>query len=158
MPAQMLVDVASLDVNKVLVDRDAIYDVNPHSFEVQLLDGILMLDRERQIIVGFSRIRQDAFWVRGHIPGRPLMPGVLMIESAAQLVSYYEMSVRKEEGSFLGFGGVDGVKFRGMVQPGDTRILVGKMVESRARRSIGETQGFVNGKMVYEGVITGMWL
>ena len=158
MPAQPLIDLATLDVNKVLVDRDGIYDVNPHRFEFQLLDGILMLDRERNIIAGYSRIRPDAFWVRGHIPGRPLMPGVLMIESAAQLVSYYEMSVRKEEGAFLGFGGVDGVKFRGMVQPGDTLILVGKMVDSRARRSIGDTQGFVNGKMVYEGVITGMWL
>jgi 3-hydroxyacyl-[acyl-carrier-protein] dehydratase len=158
MPAQPLIDLAELDVNKVVVDRDAIYNVNPHRFEFQLLDGILLIDRERQLLAGFSRIRPEAFWVRGHIPGRPLMPGVLMIESAAQLVSYYEMSIKKEEGAFLGFGGVDGVKFRGTVQPGDTLILVGKMVESRARRSIGETQGFVNGKMVYEGIITGMWL
>ncbi|MCK4625241.1 MAG: beta-hydroxyacyl-ACP dehydratase, partial [Phycisphaerae bacterium] len=55
-----------------------------------------------------------------------------------------------------GFGGVDDVKFRGQVVPGDRIIMLGKMVEMRKRRCIGAVQGFVNGQMVFEGTITGM--
>jgi len=50
------------------------------------------------------------------------------------------------------------VKFRGSVEPGQRIIMLGKMVENRPRRCIGDTQAFVNGKMVYEGRITGMWV
>jgi 3-hydroxymyristoyl/3-hydroxydecanoyl-(acyl carrier protein) dehydratase len=50
------------------------------------------------------------------------------------------------------------VKFRGVVQPGDTLILLGRMIDSRSRRCVGETQGYVNGRLVYEGRITGMWM
>jgi len=59
---------------------------------------------------------------------------------------------------FLGFGGVDGVKFRGIVVPGERIIMLGKMVEIRPRRCIGETQAYVDGRLVFEGRITGMWL
>jgi len=159
MPPNPFVDLASLDVNKVLVDREGIYSVNPHRFEFQMLDGIIYLDHKKGLVAGYRHIRGDEYWVRGHIPGRPIFPGVLMIETAAQLVSYYVQSDPSlAHGDFLGFGGVDGVKFRGTVVPGDTLFMIGKMVEIRSRRCIGATQGFVNGQMVYEGLITGMWL
>jgi 3-hydroxyacyl-[acyl-carrier-protein] dehydratase len=160
MPPKPLVDLSQIDTRakKVLVDRDGIYRVNPHRFEFQQLDGICLLDRSQELLVGFRDVRADEFWVRGHIPGRPIFPGVLMIETAAQLVSYYVMSGPERQGDFLGFGGVDGVKFRGTVRPGDRIIMVGKMVENRPRRCVGATQAFVNGQMVYEGLITGMWL
>ena len=157
MPPQPFFDVSRLDLNKVLVDREGIYKVNPHRFEFQLLDGIVLIDRPAGMIIGYRDCRNDDFWVRGHIPGRPIFPGVLMIESAAQLVSYYVMSREKGKG-FLGFGGVTNVKFRGSVTPGQRLVLIGKMVDDRPRRCIGATQGFVNGQMVFEGVITGMWM
>jgi 3-hydroxyacyl-[acyl-carrier-protein] dehydratase len=157
MPPQPLIDLAKLDTNKVIVDRNGIYSINPHRFEFMLLDGINYLNREENVIVGYRDNREDDFWVKAHIPGRPIFPGVLMIESAAQLVSYYVMSRDRDKG-FLGFGGVTDVKFRGSVTPGQRIVLIGKMVEDRPRRCIGATQGFVNGQMVYEGLITGMWL
>lgn len=157
MPPQPLTDLAKLDTNKVIVDRNGIYSINPHRFEFMLLDGINYLNREENVIVGYRDNREDDFWVKAHIPGRPIFPGVLMIESAAQLVSYYVMSRDRDKG-FLGFGGVTDVKFRGSVTPGQRIVLIGKMVEDRPRRCIGATQGFVNGQMVYEGLITGMWL
>ena len=152
-----MVELSRIDVNRVLTDREGIGKVNPHRFEFQQLDGILLLDRERGVIVGYRKVRDDEFWVRGHIPGRPIFPGVLMIETAAQLVSYYVMSMEPGKG-FLGFGGVDGVKFRGAVEPGRTIIMLGKLLENRPRRCIGATQAFVDGQMVYEGLITGMWI
>ena len=80
------------------------------------------------------------------------------VETAAQLVSYGAQKLSEEQDGFLGFAAVDGVKFRGSVSPGQTIIMVGKMLEIRKRRCVGATQGFVDGTMVYEGLITGMWI
>ncbi len=157
MPPQPLLDLSAIDQSKVLVDREGIYKVNPHRYEFMLLHGIYHIDEEAGLVAGYHDVTSDEFWVRGHIPGRPLFPGVLMIEASAQLVSYYEMRRYPDKG-FLGFGGVSEVKFRGSVVPGNKLILMGKMIESRPRRCVGATQGFVDGQMVFEGIITGMWL
>jgi len=157
MPPKALFDLASIDLNKIVADREAIYRVNPHRHEFQQLGGIYVCDHQAGIIAGYRDVRGDEFWVRGHIPGRPIFPGVLMIETAAQLVSYYVMTAEPGKG-FLGFGGVDEVKFRGAVVPGQRIIMLGKMVEMRPRRCVGATQGYVDGQLVYEGLITGMWV
>ena len=156
MPPQLFLDPSELDLNNIVVSKEQIYQVNPHRYEFQQLDAIVLIDDDRQLMAGYRDIRDDEFWVRGHIPGRPVFPGVLIIESAAQLFSYYVMTHIQTDG-FLGFGGVDDVKFRGQVVPGDRLIFVGKMVEFRRnRRYVGAMQGFVNGQMVYHGRTTGM--
>jgi 3-hydroxyacyl-[acyl-carrier-protein] dehydratase len=78
-----------------------------------------------------------------------------MCEAAAQLCSYYIGNVLGPE-IFLGFGGMQDVKFRRPVVPGERFVLVGKIVTLRKRRSILATQGFVDGKLVFEGTIIGM--
>ena len=156
MPPQPIVDLDTIDLSKIIVDRDGIYRVLPHRYEFQQLNGIHLIDRETGVIIGYRDATADEFWVRGHIPGRPIFPGVLMVETAAQLISYYVMRDRDGD-EFLGFGGVDGVKFRGSVQPGQRITLVGRLMEERRRRCVGLTQAFVDGQMVYEGLITGMW-
>ena len=158
MPPAPLIDLALLDVDNIVADRNEIYSVLPHRYEFERLDRICYFnhDGDDLRIAGYHDVTEDEFWVRGHIPGKPLFPGVMMIETAAQLVSYASMQVSSGEG-FLGFAAVDDVKFRGTVGPGQRIIMLGKMEEIRPRRSIGTTQGFVDGKMVFEGVITGMW-
>jgi len=130
---------------------------NPHRYEFAQLDGILLFEPDESIIVGYKDIKPDAFWTRGHIPGRPLLPGVLMIETAAQLASfYYKNTLGKNDTRFVGFGGVDKVKFRDTVIPGDKLVMLGKCVELRSRRIIFDAQGVVNGKLVFEGTIIGV--
>lgn len=155
MPPQPLLDLSRIDPSNVLVSKEEIYQVNPHRHEFALLDGICHIDLEEMTMAAFVDVRDDQFWVRGHIPGRPLFPGVLMIESAAQMVGYFVKEATGFEG-FVGFGGVGDVKFRGQVVPGDRLILLGRQAELRGRRRItGITQGFVDGQMVYEGTIHG---
>lgn len=157
MPAQPFVDLSTIDQDHVAISREEIYEINPHRYEFMLLDGIYFIDKENKVMAGYRDAREDEFWVRGHIPGRPIFPGVLMIEAAAHLVSYFATTQLPGLG-FMGFAGVEDVKFRGLVFPGDHVILVAKMVEVKTRRCIGATQAFVDGKMVYEGLIKGMWL
>lgn len=159
MPPQPILDVRAIDQTRLLADREQIQQINPHRHEFQQLDGVFFADHDNNLIAGYRDLGADEFWVRGHIPGRPVFPGVLIIESAAQLFSYYVMTHEDSRGKFLGFGGVDEVKFRGQVVPGDRLIMAGRMVEWRGgRKYVGHTQGFVGERMVYEGLITGMFI
>ena len=155
MPQEILTDLSTLDLSKSIVDMDEIRAIIPHRFEMEQINGIIKFDPEQKIIVGYKDVSNNEFWVRGHIPGRPLMPGVLMLEAAAQLCTYYYKKTTQDD-RFVGFGGVDKVKFRGKVVPGDKIILIAKNKELRSRRAVFDTQGVVNGNLVFEGVIIGM--
>lgn len=155
MAPALLVDLEKLDLDRVVMPIEEIRKYNPHRYEMEQLSGVIHHDRETGRIVAFKDVRDDEFWVRGHIPGRPLMPGVLMIEAAAQMCSLYYKVVQQDP-RFLGFGGVDAVKFRGQVVPGDRLFLLGRAVDIRNRRAVFDTQGVVAGRLVFEARITGM--
>lgn len=155
MPAQPFIDLSTLDFDNPQFTIEDIRKINPHRFEFENLTAVVMVNEENGTLAAYRDIREDEYWVRGHIPGRPIFPGVLMIESAAQMCSF-QMGRMVGTEKFIGFGGVDGVKFRGQVTPPCRLVLLGKVVEFRPRRVICDCQGFVNGTMVFEGRITGM--
>jgi len=149
-------DPTRVDFNKVLADTEAIRRVNPQRFEMEQLTAIVHVEREQHLIVGYKDIEVDAFWIRGHMPGYPLMPGVMMCEAAAQLCSYYVVSQGLLQGDFIGFGGLENVRFRGVVRPGDRFVLVGKGVRVHRRQTIFNVQGFVGSTMVFHGDVIGV--
>ena len=155
MPPKPLVDLHSIDLSKVVAGPDVIRRYNAHRFEMEHLNGIIYQDLQEGVVVGFKDVRSDEFWVRGHIPGRPLLPGVIMCEAAAQLCSYY-FKVALSVKQFLGFGGMQDVKFRRQVVPGERLILVAKNTELRPRRAVFDCQGFVDGQMAFEATIIGL--
>ncbi len=155
MPSAPFVDLSALDLNKLVRTREQIYEVLPHRFEFMQLDGIVYVDAEKWLAVAVREVREDEFWVRGHIPGRPLLPGVLMIETAAQLAAYFTDFVVPGK-KFWGFGGVENVKFRLAVSPPARMYFVLKGVEYRPRRSIADVQGYVDNKLAFEGRMIGM--
>lgn len=155
MPPKLLIDLTGIDISRPEISIEEIRAINPHRYEMEQLSGILKFDPANKLIVGYKDITRDEFWVRGHIPGRPLMPGVMMVEAAAQLCTFYYKKCIPDD-RFLGFGGVDKVKFRGTVLPGDRLILVARNTELRPRRATFDTQGIVDGRVVFEGVIIGM--
>ena len=122
---------------------------------MQQLDGILWYDQDKHWVLGYKEVTDKEFWVRGHIPGRPLMPGVIMIEAGAQLLSFYVKQVLKEEG-FVGFGGIEDAKFRATVEPGSRLYLLGHGLKIRSRRHTFQVQGVVNGTLAFEATISGL--
>ena len=157
MPRELLVNLDDLDLDAVEYDIEAIRECNEQRYEMEQLSGIVKLDTENDCVVGYKDVTDHEFWVRGHIPGNPLMPGVLMIEASAQLSSIaYQTLYVDAPNRFIAFGGVDKVKFRGTVGPEDRLDIIVKAIEMRRRRAIFDAQGVCNGKLVFEGVITGM--
>ncbi len=154
-----LFDVSTLDLTRIALTKDEIRALNPQRYEFEQLDAVVHLDLEHGLAVSIKHQRPDEFWVRGHIPGRPLMPGVMMIEMAAQTCSIlYGKKFGDRDGHFFGFGGVTGVKFRGAVRPGQTLVMVASTTLLKPRLARFNTQGFVEGALVFEGEITGVSL
>ena len=81
-----------------------------------------------------------------------------MVECAAQLAAFAQQIVLPDQDGIMGFGGIDKAKFRGSVIPPARIILTGRIKEQRSRKFIYEVQSYVDGTMVFEGVITGMRL
>ena len=156
MPPVPLVDPATIDTSRVLADREEIHRFNPQRFEMEQLTAIVLVDEEHKLIIGYKDVAADEFWVRGHMPDYPLMPGVLICEAAAQLSSYYCKFAGFCETGFVGFGGMEDVRFRGQVRPGDRLVLVGKGKRLHRRHSIFEVQGFVGTNMVFHGKVLGV--
>jgi 3-hydroxyacyl-[acyl-carrier-protein] dehydratase len=155
MPPPILFDLSGIDLNRVEHGPEGIERINPHRGVMRMLDGINYTAEDYNRGVAFKDIRPDEFWVPGHIPGRPIFPGVLQLEAAAQLSSFLTM-LRLPQIKFMGFVGLDEVKFRGQVVPGDRLYILCQGVECRPRRSVCKTQGLVNGGMCFEATITGM--
>ncbi len=147
-------DVSTIDVTRPLLDRAKIATILPHRGTMALLDGIAVLNAAEMLVVGWMDVPADAFWTPGHFPGTPLLPGVLLVEASAQLslVGYktVEPSIADR---LVVFGGIDDVRFRGAVRPGDRVFLIAKMTETTRRGARCSTQGVVAGRLVYEGEV-----
>ena len=156
MPPPLLFDLSQIDLTaKPIFDKEAIGKVNPQRFEMQHLDGILWYDKEKFLILGYKDVAEDEFWIRGHIPGRPLMPAVMMVEAGAQLSSFFVKQIYRLEG-FIGFAGIDSAKFRSVVEPGHRLYLLGHITKFKRRKYITSIQGVVDGTMVFEAVVSGL--
>ena len=137
MPPVPLIDTATVDTSHVVADREEIARYNPQRFEMIQLNAIVFIDVENKLVVGYKDVEADEFWVRGHMPGYPLMPGVLMCEAARQLCSFFCGHIRLVKAGFVGFGGMEEVRFRGQVRPGDRLVLVSKATRLHRKSSRG---------------------
>ena len=156
MPPELLCDPAAIDLTKVFADQEAIRQFNAQRFEMEQLTAVVHLDPVQHLIIGYKDVGPDEFWARGHMPGYPLLPGVLMCEAAAQLCAYYTFKHGLLQGDFIGFGGLENVRFRSPVRPGDRLVLIGKATRLHRRQTIFNVQGFVGSTMVFHADIIGV--
>lgn len=152
-----IVDPADIDFSRVIADIDEIRKYNPQRFEMEQLTAIVYDDLENGICVGYKDITPNEFWIRGHMPGMPLMPGVVMCEAAAQLCSYHVQKHQLLNAEMLGFGAMDQVRFRGTVVPGDRLVVAAQKLQIRPGAMIRcRFQCFVLEQLVCEGEIRGI--
>ncbi|HSU69390.1 MAG TPA: hypothetical protein VLJ39_21065 [Tepidisphaeraceae bacterium] len=154
MPPQLLFDISGIDLDKVMFDQEAIRQHNLQRGAMEHLNAIVHADPALGRIIGYKDVREDEFWVPGHLPGRPLLPGVIMIEAGAQLASFYFHRFDGWTG-FIGFSGADEIRFRMPVTPGKRMYLLGLKTWTRHRRFSCKIQGLVDGSMVFESSIMG---
>ena len=158
MPAKPLIPFDEIP-REILLDQEGIRQYNKQRFEMEQVTAITSMDYDRRQVTGFRDYRPDEFWVRGHFPGHAMVPGVLLLEAAAQICSVYVSHFKLiNENEVMAFGGVDEVRFRGEVRPGQRLWLVGIAERNTNRRMLVDTQGFVDGKLIFEARVLGMAL
>ncbi len=153
----VIIDPSEYDLDTVVADIEVIRKYNPQRHEMEQLTAIVYDNPETNICVGYKDITDDEFWIRGHMPGMPLMPGVMMCESAAQLSSYFVQRHDLLGSEMVGFGGLEDVRFRDMVVPGDRFVVMSKLLKARRGAMIvARFQGFVRDTLVVGGKIKGI--
>src|SRR5262245_17571075 len=106
MPETPTIDLTQLDFKQVFADKARIYSVLKQAGRFALLDGVLRFGTDEKLSIGYKDISADDWWCADHVPGRPLFPGVLMIETGAQLASFDHLTRYPEQQGFIGFGGL----------------------------------------------------
>jgi 3-hydroxyacyl-[acyl-carrier-protein] dehydratase len=153
----LILEFSEYDLDRVVADQEEIRRYNLQRFEMEQLTAICHEDPVKHICVGYKDLQADEFWTRGHFPNMPIMPGVIMCEAAAQLASYYSHKYKMMEG-LIGFGGLENVRFRGVVRPGERFVIVCRLLKVRRAILTCEFQCFVNQNIVCEGILKGVSL
>lgn len=104
--------------------------------------------------VAYKYVKEEEWYFKGHFPGNPIMPGVLITESLAQTGAVAILSLEENKGKNALFGGIDKMKFKKMVVPGDKLKLEVKIIKQKGPIGVGEAIATVEGKIVAKGELT----
>jgi 3-hydroxyacyl-[acyl-carrier-protein] dehydratase len=135
------------------LDRSAIEAIIPHREPFLLIDEISELEPGVRA-VGRYHVPADAWYLRGHFPGNPIVPGVLQVESLAQVGAVCGLSHPDFAGKLALFAGIDGVRFKRIVRPGDTLDLVCEINRLRGPIGRADATASVAGELACRGTIT----
>ena len=124
------------------MNREEIKKILPHREPMLLVDEVVLEDGKSH---GKYQVRGDEFFLQGHFPGNPVVPGVIQCEMLAQ--SACVLLIGQAEGTTPLFTGLQNVKFRGQVKPGDLFETQCELVRSRGQFYFAKGSGFVNGKL-----------
>ncbi|MCC7474790.1 MAG: beta-hydroxyacyl-ACP dehydratase [Pirellulales bacterium] len=153
----LILESSDYDLDHIVADIEEIRRIIPQRFEMEQLTAIVYDDPVKGICAGYKDLTEKEFWVRGHMPGMPLMPGVLMCEAAAQMCSYHSQLHNLLGCEVVGFGGMDNVRFRGTVVPGDRLVILAQRLQLRVGAMIRcRFQCLVREQLVCEGQLSGI--
>ncbi len=122
-------------------------------------EPFLMIDEIEEYIPGesataYKYVNEEEYYFKGHFPGNPIMPGVLIVEALAQTGAVAILSEEENKGKNALFGGIDKLRFKKTVVPGDKLKLEVKIIKRKGPVGIGEAIATINGKIVAKGELT----
>lgn len=145
----------SEEAEKHELDVVEIQKILPHRYPMLLVDRVLDYVPGEKAIAKKNVTVNEAFF-QGHFPGNPVMPGVLIVEAMAQAGAIALLTMPEFKGETAYFGGMNKVKFRQMVKPGDTLKLEVTLEKIRGHAGLGHGEAYVEGKKVCSGDLTFM--
>lgn len=136
-----------------MLDKEEIKKIIPQR------EPFLMIDEVEEYTPGesttaYKYVSEDEWYFKGHFPGNPIMPGVLIAESLAQAGAVAILSMEENKGKNALFGGIDKMKFKKMVVPGDKLKLEVKIIKKKGPIGVGEAIATVDGVLVARGELT----
>jgi 3-hydroxyacyl-[acyl-carrier-protein] dehydratase len=135
------------------LDRAAIEAILPHREPFLLIDEVLELEPGERV-VALKHVRPDEWYLRGHFPGRPVMPGVLIVEAMAQTGAVAVLSEEENRGRLALFAGIDDTRFKRIVEPGDVLQLECTLEQVRGPIGKGKARATVDGQLAARGTLT----
>lgn len=128
----------------VLMDRKAIEEIIPHRDPFMLIDEIIELEPGKRVVAK-KHLKEDEYWFKGHFPGHPVQPGVLMMEMLGQAGAVCVLSQPENKGKIAMFTGIDKARFRRVVLPGETLTLEVTLTKFRGPVGFGSAVASVDG-------------
>ena len=150
---QLYASIEKKEDKKMTLNQEQIKEIIPHR------DPFLLIDEVTELEPGVSvtakkYLKPDEYWFKGHFPGQPVTPGVLMIEMLAQAGAVCALALPENKGKIAFFAGIDKARFRGQVLPGDTLELNVVMTAQKGAIGFGKAVAKVNGKKVVTAEIS----
>ena len=135
---------------ETILDVNQIKKIIPHRYPFLLVDKIIEINIEEKTIVGIKNVTANEEFFNGHFPGNPVMPGVLMVEALAQTCGVLALQREENKGKLALFAGIEKVKFRRQVVPGDTLRLECKVTVDRSKIMKAECVASVDGEVAVQ--------
>ncbi len=133
--------------------REEIEAIIPHREPFLLLDEVIELEPGARVVAR-KQVRADEWYLAGHFPGNPIMPGVLMVEALAQTGAVAVLSEEGNRGKLVLFAGIDEVRFKRLVRPGDVLELTCQLERVRGPVGRGAVRATVGGELAVRGTLT----
>ena len=133
--------------------RREIEEILPHREPFLLLDEVLELEPGRRVVAR-REVRAEDPWFAGHFPGRPVMPGVLIVEAMAQTGAVAVLVEEENRGKIAFFAGIDDCRFKRVVEPGDELTLTCEIDTVRGPIGRGKATAHVGGELAARGTLT----